>query len=356
MRIMPVRLFKVGAKSSISRDETLDAVKDSITVEELELSYDDYVAPMVLWATEDPARTAMALGVQRVVPKGGYIMGLFGGEKKKGKQEYAGLVVEHYKEVNGIAYIKLYNLTKSYQVPVDLMKKYGVDIYKLYYRGLINPFNCRTYDVLLSAKGDKELRGFLEALVEINQGVITNKDQDYLKTLIKELKTSIDMFNQRYHYVVYRCQRIFTACVPTDLKMAISESHVAYLECNDPEQAYYYAAALNYLAYKVIESERSFIRDQFARPAIAITVAGLSWKTVPGDVRARVATLSKQLSMKLPWINYPRQRTALTQIAQYNEFKEIIHILDELVEKDKLMKALELVSASGKEETNEDSD
>lgn len=283
-------------------------------------------------------------------------MGLLGGEKKKGKQKYAGLVIKHYKEVNGIADIQLYNLTSSYQVPVDLMKRYGVDVYKLYYRGLINPFNCKTYNVLLSAKGDKELRGFLEALISFNQSIMTNKDQDYLKMLIKELKTSIDMFKEEHYYVVYRRNRAFTACVVERPKNAVSSDVVSYIECKDAEQAYYYAAVLNYLAYKVVESGGSFIRDQFARPSIAVAVAGLSWKTVPESTRTQVASLSIQLSRKLAWRDRPSQRTALVQLAQHPEFKKVISILDGLVDKDRLREALELVSATGEEETEEDAD
>lgn len=283
-------------------------------------------------------------------------MGLLGGEKKKGKQKYAGLVVEHYKEVNGVVYIKLYNLTKSYRVPVDLMKRHEVAVYKLYYRGLINPFSCRTYDVLLSARGDIELKKFLRALVDFNRDSITETDLEYLNTLIRELKTSLDMFKEDHYYVVYRCQRIFTACVPIDLKMAISESHIAYIECKDLEQAYYYAAVLNYLAYKVVESRRSFIRDQFARPAIAVVAAGLSWKTVPEDARMRIALLSMRLSSRLAWREYPNQKVALKHITQHQEFKEIAGILDKLVDKENLDEALNLVSSIGEEESEEDVD
>lgn len=352
MRGMPVNLFKINARNKISRDMTLEEIAGSVNVERLRLDYDDYITPMVLWATEDSTETAKALQVVRVVPMGGYIRGLFGGEDKKGKQKYAGLVVEHYEESNGIIYVKLHNLTKSYQVPVDLMRRYGVSVYKLYYRGLINPFVCRTYNVLLSAKGDEKLKAFISNLIDFNQNVMSEEDAKNLNTLINELKTSIDMFKENY-YVVYRCQRIFTACVPTDLRMAISESHVAYLECRDLEQAYYYVATLNYLAYKVIKTGRSFIRDQFARPAIAVAVAGLSWKIVPEDIRAQMACLSMQLAKKLTWKDYPDQKIALMELAQHPEFKEIVRVFDEVVDEKGLNEALNLVSSISKERTKD---
>lgn len=356
VRGVPVRLYRVNAKGKITKDRSLDDVESLLVVEELKLGYDDYISSMVIWATEDPVRIAKELGVLRMVPMGGYIRGLLGGERKRGKREYAGLVVEYYKVVNGIAHIKLCNLTKSYQVPVDLMERYGVGIYKLYYRGLINPYNCRTYDVLLSARGDEELRRFLKALIELNRGIMPERDLDYLHTLIEELKVSVDMFKEEHYYVVYRRNRAFTACVVERPKNAVSSDVVSYIECRDAEQAYYYAAVLNYLAYKVVESGRSFIRDQFARPAIAIVVAGLSWKTVPETTRTQIASLSMQLSRRLVWKDYRSQRTALIELVQYPEFKKIMGILDELVDKDKLREALELVSASDKENTEEDSD
>ncbi|MEM4731909.1 MAG: hypothetical protein QXO48_02070 [Desulfurococcaceae archaeon] len=353
---MPVKLLRIRAKTSrISKNMELRELESLLKIEELGLSYDDYIAPMVLWAVEDAERIAEELGVLRVVPKGGYIMGLFGGEKKKGKSEYAGIVVERYDAKNGVVYIKLYNLTRSYNVPINLMNRYGVDVYKVYYAGLINPFSCRTYNILLSKKGDEDLKNFLKTLVELNRNAMPQRDLNYLNALIAELKTSIDMFDENRYYVIYRCQRVFSACVPTDLTKAVSESHIAYLECKDQDQAHYYAGVLNYLAYKVIELKRSFIRSQFARPALAITVAGLSWKTVPEDIRRKISDLSSQLSRKIAWSKYPNQEIAFRHLASRPEFKEIVRILDGYVDKEKLKDALNLVS-SPQENSQENED
>jgi len=156
VRHVPVKLLRIAAEtasSRISKNKALEEVESLLKIEELKLSYDDYIAPMVSWAVEDSERIARELGVLRVVPKGGYIMGLFRGEKKKGKPGHAGLIVEQYNAKSGIVSIRLYNLTKSYNVPIDLMNRYGVDIYKIYYRDLVNPFSCRTYNILLSKRG-----------------------------------------------------------------------------------------------------------------------------------------------------------------------------------------------------------
>jgi len=197
----------------------------------------------------------------------------------------------------------------------------------------------------LEERRDEDLKKFLKTLVELNRNAMPQRDFNYLNALITELKTSIDMFDENHYYVIYRCQRTFSACVPTDLTKAVSESHIAYLECENQDQAYYYAGVLNYLAYKVIELGRSFIRDQFARPAIAIIAAGLSWKTVPEDIKKKISNLSSQLSRKLTWNIYSNQRIAFNQLARRLEFKGIVHILDGYVDKERLKDALNLVSS-----------
>lgn len=351
---MRVRLFRASTKKVIPKDMTLEEVNSLIEVEELKIDYERYVEPVLLWVTESPERIAEALGAEKVVPMGGYIRGILGGEKKRGKQEYAGLVVEHYEERDGLIFIKLVNLSKVYQVPAELMTRYRANVYKLYYVGLVNPFKCRTYKILLSADGEDKLKKFLEMLAKINQEVMTESDAKKLKALIKELKISLDPFNESSHYVVYRRSRAFTACVPEDLNMAVSYDDISYLEFESPEQANYYAAVLNYLAYKVIESGRTFIRHQFSRPTIAIAVAGLSWKDVPEGVRNEIQSLATQLTKKLSWREYPNQKAALMDVVRTSEFGKIITLLDGFVDRERLRVALELVSATGIEEEPED--
>lgn len=341
---MPVKLFKVSVKGSVSKDETLEVIKNLVKEEELRIDYEKYMEPALLWATENPQNIARVLDVEKVVPRGAHIMGLFGGEKKS-KQKYAGLVVEHYAEHNDVAFIKLVNLDKAYQVPVELMKRHRVGIYKLYYMGLINAFKCETYNALLSAEGNK-LKEFLQKMIEINKGVATTHDIQRLETLIRELKVSLDVLKENSYYVVYRRNRAFTACVPEDLERATSSDAVSYLKCKSLEQAYYYVSILNYLAYKVVELGRSFIRHQFARPTVAIVVAGLSWRDVPEGIRREISALAEQLSKKLVWREYSNQKVALRDVAQTQEFERIISVLDGYVDKERLNSALDLVSTT----------
>lgn len=347
----PVKLYRLtvssrAASRAIAKDAVLEDVKGAISEEELAMSYEGYMEPEMLWATESEEKIASKLDVIKVVPKGGYIMGLLGGEKKKGKARYAGLVLEQYHVDDSIIYLKLTGLSRAYQAPIQLMKQYGVDIYWIYYRGLINPFKCKAYRAILSKRGSN-LKGFLRAFMRFNEQSMTTEDRRKIEVLINELRVSLNTFNESSIYVIYRCNRAFTAGIPEVLENAASESHIAYVICKTIEQAYYYAAVLNYLAYKVIEMKRTFIRDQFAKPLIAIIMASLSWKGVPADIRNNVSKLSRALSGKLQWQKYTNQAKALEAVAQTPEFKQIISIFNQYIEKigkDKLEEALNLVS------------
>jgi hypothetical protein len=340
---MNVRLLKVTVKHTITKDESLEDVIDKLEEIDLSISYDDYIRPMLIWSKTDRKTLTKALDVKKVVPKGAYIMGLFGGERKKGKEEYAGLIVKHFSYEGNYVQIRLHGLSQTYRVPKQLIEQYDVNVYKLFYRGLINPFKCKTYDVLLSSKGDEQLKSFLSEIINFAPNIPFD-DRKKLEKLIEEVKTNLDVFEKDEPYVIYRCARAFTASVPENLDNAVSESHIAYIMCKNLQQAYYYAAVLNFLAYKVVESKRDFIRDQFARPLIAIVEAGLSWKDVPSDLRHRVANLSEKLSKTLEWKKYPSQDKALKELMNLKDFKEIVKTISEQISESNLKSSLSLVS------------
>jgi len=351
-----VSLVELSVKGAVKKDSTLEDVVDKLKEEPLKSNYDEYVELLIDWRTMDKKDLAKALGVIKVVPKGAYIMGLFGGEKKRGKERYAGLVVTHYRCEKGIVSLRLHGLTAPCTVPKELMERYGVDIYGLYYRGLINPFKCRTYDVLLSSRGDPQLKEFLKKVIEFNPNMPLN-DRRMLEKLIEELKTDLDVFEKGKHYVLYRRNRAFTACVPDSPDKAVSSDVVSYIVCPCREQAYYYAAVLNYLAYKVIKNERAFIRDQFTRPLMAIVAAGLSWKNVPESLRTEVAKLSEELSSKLVWKEYSKQERALAEVSETEEFKEIVRLLDaQTGGNSKLKKSLSYVSGKGRAKSEKENE
>ena len=155
---MDVKLYraKVEYEKSYSKNLKLSTGDISIALEEYPKSYEEYIQPLKAYFFGDSSEIAKLLGVKKVVRKGEYIMGIFGGEKKKGKREYAGLVVTSYSYdgVSKVWYVKLYGLDKYVEVPDSVMNKYGVRFYKLIYRGDVHPFSiAKFYDILLSGSG-----------------------------------------------------------------------------------------------------------------------------------------------------------------------------------------------------------
>jgi hypothetical protein len=275
-------------------------------------------------------------------------MGIYGGEEKKGQAKYAGLALEQYSIVRAMFTFKLFNTKNVLQVPLNLMERYGVGIYRMVYEGEINPFRLNKYiDILLSREGEQSLKQFLKEALELNSRNIVEDTQKKVEGLINELKQpdSIRTLNPNKYYVVYRCDRAFTACVikPTGNNVLI-ESHVSYVECDNEDMAYYYSAVLNYLAFKVIELKRGFNRHQFARPLLAIYIAELSWNDLDEETRRNVAELSRALHSNASQKKYSNQRVALNDISKLNEFRKLKSILDSKVDKERLEEALKLVS------------
>ena len=322
-----------------------------IEFREFNKTYDEYIAPSLLYFTEDFQEIAKKLNVKKVIPMGQYIRGLFGGETGRG-EPYAGLVLEEHKYINSEFVFRLYGTSSKLCVPRKWLDKYHVDVYELIYVGMIYPFRlANTLPVLLSEQGPDNLRLFLKKTLETYARDIASKDAQKIRALISELKqpSSPEKLQTGLYYVVYRCDRAFTACFvkPTSSKM-ILDSHVSAIECSNEDKAHYYVAILNYLAYKVITEKRSFIHHQFARPALAIIVAGLGWNDIDENIRNQIAEKSRKISQKTPIKESPNQRVALNRVVKYPEFKEIVKLLDEHINREYLEEALNLVSGKRK--------
>jgi hypothetical protein len=351
-------LYVVSRKQDIGYRKSLelDEIKEFLEIRQYSKNYDEYIKPNILYFTEDLNELAKELNVNRVVPKGLYIMGIYGGEKKKGKELYAGIALHEYRYNDVKFEFRLWNTKDMLVAHKELLKEYGIEVYKVVYRGEINPFKLRRFvDVILSKRGECCLKLFLQEVLKINIDRIAHSETiKMIETLIKEVKQpdNIVTLSADRYYVAYRCARAFTAFTfkPQEPNIII-ESHVAYVKCEKEDIAYYYAATLNYLAYKVIEAGRSFIRDQFARPLLAVYVAGLSWKDVDEATRSRVVELSKILHEKAPNREYGNQKVALKDIAtRFSEFKELVKLLDSKVDRERLEDALNIVSGKGVEE------
>jgi len=282
-----------------------------------------------------------------------YIRGIYGGEKKKGEEEYAGLIMLEHSVEGAVFKFKLYNTKDTLIVPVDYLKKYGVKVYKMIYGGEINPFKINKHlDTILSERGENTLKKFLEEALKLNERNISMETYSRVKKLINEARqpTIIKPLNIGKYYVVYRSDRAFTGSIYKPTADNIVHSNVAYIECRDENIAYYYVAILNYLAYLVVAAKRMFLRHQLAKPLLAIYLAGLSWNSIDEATRSKVVELSKRLHEKAPSKEYSNQRMALKDIAQLSEFRELVEILDSKINKEKLDEALTLVSLASNEE------
>lgn len=342
------RLLVISISNNYKKiySKSLHLEPDLIEIKVFDKTYDEYVTPSLLYFTQNMQEMAKLLGVRKVIPMGQYIRGLLGGETGRG-EPYAGLVLEEYKYNSSEFEFKLYGTSSRLRIPKDWLQRYGVGVYDLIYVGMINPFSLnRLLPVLLSNHGAKYLCEFLKVSLEANAMKVPSDDARKISTLVGELKQpeSLKTLSENSYYVIYRCDRAFTACFVKPSPRAILDSHVSAIECDDENKAHYYVAVLNYLAYKVIMEGRTFIHHQFARPTLAVIVAGLSWKDIDKDTRNRVIELSKQLSQKAPRKKFSNQKMALKCIANYAEFRDLVGLLDEAVDREHLKEALELVS------------
>jgi hypothetical protein len=270
---------------SYSRALHLSDVKCSI--ERVE-NYGDYIVRVMAYTKTSSEAIKEKLGVQTVVPKADYIMGLFGGEKKKEAKRYAGLVFQiigSYDKTAGQFSIRLSRTRTAIRISDYFLKPYWK---KLIYRGEVFPFHLNgVHDILLSSEGEEKLKGFLRNRI-IDK--LSEDDKKNVESLIQEAKQPEKprFLEKGKYYVIYRCTRTFASLVlsPQMLQKisdngtfnVVIESHCSFISSDEQSKAYYYAAVLNYLAYKVTENEGAFERDQFLRPLIAILHAGMEWK------------------------------------------------------------------------------
>jgi len=345
--------FKEIAGSRYSKRLTLDEVRSWLEIREYGETYEEYIRPAELYFKEDLNELAKALQVNRIVPMGLYIRGVYGGEKKRGAASYAGLVLDSYAFKSGLFEFKLHNTSKTVDVPQSMLKEYGVKVYEMIYVGEINPFRLRrTLPILLSERGEELLRKFLDNVVKTHSRKLSSEDVKKILGLAEEVAqpSKIETLNASEWYAIYRRSRAFVAFAykPSKGDIVVYDD-ASYLEAPSEDKAYYYAAVLNYLAYKVVEECRSFIRHQFARPLLAIYVAGLSWSDVDEATRRRVVELSRVLHEKAPDEEYSNQKAALKEVSKLPEFEELVAVLDKVVNEEKLEEALDYVSGKGEE-------
>jgi hypothetical protein len=334
-------------------DKSLDLneMRDLLKIRSYEKNYEEYIKPGKIYFSTDLNELAKKFNVLIIVPKGLYIMGAQGGEKKKGKERYAGLALESYSLDKGIFRFRLYNTKSVLEVPQELLEKYNVNIYRMIYTGEVNPFKLRKHlDIILSKNEEKKLKEFLDESLSMNERRILSEDDKKIRMLISELKqpSTIQTLNKEHYYAIYRARRCFTAFTykPNEDNIIVRED-IGYLECNSEDTAYYYSAVLNYLAYRVTTFGGSFIRNQYAKPLLAVYFAGLSYDSVRDDIRKKVVELSKVLHEKASDKEFSDQSMALKDLYDnVSEFRELVKILDSVVDRGKLEEALDMVSGA----------
>lgn len=364
---MKVKLYVAEVKYTgrYSKSFRLSAGDIFIELKEYSKNYKEYVQPLIAYYADSDALLTAALQVKEIVKQGEYIRGIFGGEEKKGKETYAGLVITdlEFDSTSNEYHIKLYRMDNFVRVPLTTFKQYGCEIYKLIYRGCVHPFNLSCiYDIILSRRDESKLKEFLNEVLILNEQRLPEDDKRKLEKLREEAiqPDNVKTLNQGKYYVIYRCQRTFSATVfiPDD-RSYIAESHLAYVDCGEEEnKAYFYASALNYLAYKAIKLQKSFVRDQFARPIHGLIGAELTWTSFmekEPNALNRVVELSKVLHSLAPKRfgnkSYKQERSAFKDLESLEEFKELVLLFDKYIEKhvgkDQLEDALSWVTGSG---------
>jgi len=342
-----VKLKALSGKE-YSKKMSFDEIKEYLEISTYGKTYEDYIKPGLLYFTEDLKTLAKKLGVERIVPMGLFIRGIYGGERKKGEEKYAGLVVVEHSVEGDMFKFKLYNTKDELIVPVDYLKKYGVKVYKMIYVGEINPFRINRYlDTILSERGEAMLKKFLEESLKLNERGISVETYNRIRKLIDELQQPgiiRPLIRDRF-YVVYRRVRAFTAATIKPMSDdIIIKDEIGYIETRSEDVAYYYTAILNYLAFKVIEFKRTFIRTQYGKPVLAVYIAGLSWNSMDEETKTKVVELSKRLHEKALSKEYSNQKKAIEDLEGILEFKELVKILDPKVNPISLEKSLEKVS------------
>ncbi len=359
---MKTSLFK--AKVSIkgkrySRSLRISTYDINIVLEDYGKNYNEYVEPAIIYYSEDNSALSYKLSVINVIGMGEYLRGILGGERKKGTKRYAGLVVldENIESDGRIVCIKLWNIDSIIKIPSS---KYYSHLYNLLYADSVHPFYISyTYKILLSDRGARDLRNFIEEIISSNEDSLSKTDREKLKTLIKEIQqpNKLSTLVKGRYYVVFRSKSTFSAStfIP-DHDRYLIYSNLGLIDCGfEKDKAYYYTAVLNYLAYKVILLKRSFVRDQYLRPLIAIVESGLTWNNIlsrDSELVHEIISLSMELhdytSREYRSKDYKLEKQIFRDLMVQPTFTKLVKRLDNYVKENsmeaRLINALSWVS------------
>lgn len=273
----------VSFKRQYSKSLHLSDVDIKVVNEE---NYEQYSKEIEEYLNYSSKEIAEILKVEKVVPMGYYIRGLFGGERKKGAPKYAGLTfsIKKYDETAQQYFIQLSGTNNPIKISAHYLK-YA----KLIYLSNVLPFYKRELFYILLPE-NQDIKSYLELIRDL----ASKEDYEKIDLLIKEVifPNTYSLLSSNYFYVFSRCEGYPVAFVykPQSEKVII-ESHVSYLVSKEKEKAFYYSAALNY-----ISKNMAVQRHVSKRAYIEIIKRGLEWRGEEWQIE--VAKLSEALHNK----------------------------------------------------------
>jgi hypothetical protein len=285
------------------------------------------------------------LGAVRAAPQGVYVRGLFSGGRWGGGR--AGLAVRRLACSGGYCVVEL-DGARPARLPRSSLESRGCRAWGLIYRAGVHPFTL-TYTLrVLLCRDTGSLKRLLEEAAE-------SAGDPRIAALSREaVQQRVEPLEPGSWYTVYRAQRGFSASALSTREPLVPESHVAYLDLGSSRaKALFYAAALNYLLYKVSEAGWRLARDQFARPLLALAMLGATWSGVGSELASHVAGLSLEVHREAPSIvgdalsrGVRGEKRLVEELARASrEFREIVGLLDGAVERGRMTEALLLVAS-----------
>jgi len=249
------------------------------------------------------------LGVEKVHRRGTYITGLVGNNERDG------LIIE---EVGDLG-VRLNSGYLFVSIPDQAIRRL------LYYPN-VKPFFSDIVSVVAPLEGEERLK---EVLLEASE----KAPPDYrsrLESLARIARIRQDvLFKGGSFYVVFRGVGAPVASVIEGKPGMFGDQRLAFIETKE-NQAFYYAGVLSYLTSRV---PTGFLRNQFARPLLALVKAGLEWRDE--DWQYEVADLSRAIHEIAP-ARYSELRKRGTKLV-----RKYLEALDEVEEWERLKSILD---------------
>jgi len=301
-------------------------IKVEISGYEVE-TYDEYVGILLEYYKEGV--NPRILSVDKIYPKGNYIMGIKGTFKE---ESYAGLFFEltGKDDSRGVYFIRMSNISGKLEIPMEKLREYW---YKGIHIDSIHPFFLsKLHDTLASREGEADLKDFIRYIMRINRNRLSGEDKGKLSKLVSELQYPNEpiVYGKDKYYTVYRSKRIFSSVTIENAEGLIPMPDIGTIETETKDIAYYYSAILNYLVYYAIKKNLSFVRNLHAKPVFVIQKTNLSWNSTE-DIRDDVVELSEEIHERAPRIytsDHGNEKGYFEDLEKDSKFMELVELLN----------------------------